>query len=157
MDDGGRRAAGFKRKNTGDCCCRAVAIATRQNYLDVHRALAIGCKSERNVKRTPASPENGIRVQRWWFIRYMADLGFFYTHIPRPWPVLGEPGLPKGRILIESKDHICAVINGVVHDTADRRGFHTQRIYGYWRQCKFPASVVRKFLDNLNNSVILKA
>ena len=34
-DDGGRAEAGFKGK-TGDCCCRAIAIATGMPYKDAY-------------------------------------------------------------------------------------------------------------------------
>ena len=49
-DDGGRAAAGF-RGDAGDCVTRAVAIATRQDYLRVYNALNAPAKSERTGKR----------------------------------------------------------------------------------------------------------
>lgn len=45
-DDGGRAAAGFKGE-TGDCVCRAVAIATEQPYQVVYDALNEMAKRER--------------------------------------------------------------------------------------------------------------
>ena len=51
FNDGGRKAAGFKRKNAGDCVCRAIAIAADLPYAEVHKALSEGNYSQRKSKR----------------------------------------------------------------------------------------------------------
>jgi hypothetical protein len=48
-NDGGRAAAGFKG-STGDCVCRAIAIASGRPYAEVHKRLAEGNGSQRMIK-----------------------------------------------------------------------------------------------------------
>jgi hypothetical protein len=58
-DDGGRAAAGFKGK-TGDCVCRAIAIATGEPYQEVYDALnALGSR-ERVGRRNRSSARTGV-------------------------------------------------------------------------------------------------
>ena len=63
-DDGGRAAAGF-RGDAGDCVTRAIAIATRQDYLTVYHSLNALAKSERTgkSKRGVSSARNGVYRQ----------------------------------------------------------------------------------------------
>ena len=49
-DDGGRAKAGFKGK-TGDCVCRAIAIATGKPYKEVYDLINEFAESERTGKR----------------------------------------------------------------------------------------------------------
>lgn len=139
-DDGGRSAAGF-RGTAGDCVARAVAIAAQQPYAAVYDALAAGTAAQRRSKRTgkrPRSAAKGINVRRKWFKDYMRSLGFVWvpsmqigvgctTHLTRD-------ELPAGRIIVQLSKHMCAVINGVVHDTYDPSRDGTRCVYGYWER-----------------------
>jgi len=62
-DDGGRAAAGFKGK-TGDCVCRAIAIATAtgKQYQEVYDALnALGSRERvAKRKRSKSSARTGV-------------------------------------------------------------------------------------------------
>lgn len=49
-DDGGRAAAGYKG-TTGDCACRAVAIAAQRPYQEVYDLINEYAKKERTGKR----------------------------------------------------------------------------------------------------------
>lgn len=60
-DDGGREAAGFKGK-TGDCACRAIAIATQMPYKEVYDLINEYGKAERaNRKSRRGNTHNGHR------------------------------------------------------------------------------------------------
>lgn len=124
-NDGGRSQAGFKG-HTGDCVCRAVAIASGLAYADVYAALAEGTGSQRKSKRTEkraASARNGINVTRQWFKDYMVGHGFEWV----PTMLIGQGcrvhltagELPMGRLIVSVSRHYTCVIDGVVHDTHD--------------------------------------
>ena len=49
-NDGGRSAAGYKGK-TGDCTCRAIAIATKLPYAHVYMLLNEAADKQRITKR----------------------------------------------------------------------------------------------------------
>lgn len=119
-DDGGRVAAGYKNP-AGDCVCRALAIASGRSYMEVRDRLRIGTGRVRHSKRR-ASPDNGIPVLKRWFILLMEEFGFTFVR-------KGE--IPDaGRIVVITRTHAFAVIDGTARDThmsglADRR-------FGYW-------------------------
>ena len=118
--DGGRIAAGYKN-SAGDCVCRAVAIASGRSYAEVRDRLRRGTGRVRHSKRR-ASPDNGIPVLKRWFILLMEEFGFKFV-------AKGE--IPdEGRVIVITRTHAFAVIDGIARDThmrclADRR-------FGYW-------------------------
>jgi hypothetical protein len=128
-DDGGRVAAGFKG-HAGDCVTRAVAIATGRPYRAIYDELALLAQQQGR----PRSARNGIpkSVTR----LYLAELGWEWTptmHIGSGCRVhLRADELPSGRLVVQLSRHVCAVINGVVHDTHDPRRDGTRCVYGYW-------------------------
>ena len=148
-DDGGREAAGFKGR-TGDCCCRAIAIAAQRPYKEVYDLINEYAKSERigKRKRSKSNARTGVYTQT--AKKVMAHYGFTWVatmKIGSGCKVhLTADELPKGRIVCSLSKHYTAVIDGVVHDTynPDDRGFTvdaygnditTDRcVYGYW--CK---------------------
>jgi hypothetical protein len=148
-DDGGRAAAGFAG-HTGDCVVRAIAIACELAYADVYHALHEATLADRVVMaklelsygaqaRRHASPRAGVnpRVYR----RYLRTIGWTWT----PTMQIGQGctihldahELPAGRLIVRLSRHVCAVIDGVPHDTHDPSRGGTRCVYGYW-QC--PAS-----------------
>lgn len=139
-DDGGRAAAGYSG-TTGDCVCRAVAIASGRPYQEVYDVLAEGNVCERVTRRSrkprQRSAANGIRVQRKWFKDYLQSLGFTWhptMQIGSGCKVhLRDGELPMGRLVVYLSKHSAAVIDGVLHDTYqdDRDG--TRCVYGYWK------------------------
>ncbi len=134
-DDGGRAAAGF-RGDAGDCVTRAIAIATRQDYLTVYHSLNALAKSERTgkSKRGVSSARNGVYRQT--IRRYLQGIGWNFT------PTMGigtgcrfhlrDGELPMGRLIVTVSKHECAVINGVIHDTSDPSRGGTRCVYGFW-------------------------
>jgi hypothetical protein len=78
-NDGGRAAAGFAGES-GDCVCRAIAIASGLPYTDVYKALNAGSRAERLPKpgkgaRMRSSARNGVFTGKAWFKRYMTSIG----------------------------------------------------------------------------------
>ena len=131
-DDGGRKAAGFKG-HTGDCACRAIAIATGLPYRTVYDDLFVVCQNRR-FKRGRSHPRTGVHKK---VIReFMAKLGWRWT------PIMGigtgckvhlrPDELPPGRLVLSLSKHYAAVIDGVLHDTYDCARDGTRCVYGYY-------------------------
>lgn len=145
-NDGGREAAGFKG-DTGDCVVRAIAIATDRPYQQVYDELHDTALNDRaymaslelrygGQARRHASPRTG--VHRKIYEAYLRDLGWVWTptmHIGSGCQVhLREDELPGGRLICRLTRHVCAVIDGVVHDTSDPTRNGMRCVYGYYRK-----------------------
>src|ERR1700722_18813608 len=137
FDDGGRTAAGF-RGRTGDCTCRAIAIAAQIPYQTVYDLLNERAAVQRITKRQPrrGSARTGIYRPTIWQV--LDDLGWTWT----PTMKIGsgctvhlrEDELPKGRLIVSVSRHVVAVIDGVIHDTHDPSRKGTRCVYGYWKR-----------------------
>jgi hypothetical protein len=134
-DDGGRQAAGF-RGTTGDCVCRAIAIATGRPYVEVyHEINALGAR-ERRVKGRSARSHARTGVYIPTIRRYLTGLGWTWH------PTMGigtgttvhlrSGELPPGRLICSVSKHTVAVIDGVVHDTGDPTRDGKRAVYGYF-------------------------
>lgn len=133
-DDGGRKDAGY-RGDTGDCVTRAIAIATQDDYQRVY-AILHGLARDRGATGRKASPRNGVARKD--YDRYLTAIGWTWT------PTMGigtgctthltADELPSGRIIARLSRHLCAVIDGVVHDTFDPSRDGTRCVYGYWKE-----------------------
>lgn len=144
-DDGGRKAAGYEGKATGDCVCRAVAIASGRPYQEVLDRLNEGKRTQRlskyekvrGIDGRKRGASDGVQVQRKWFRDYMAELGFEWIatmKIGSGCKVhLRDGELPMGRLVVNLSRHMTAVIDGVVHDTHDPRRGGDRCVYGYFR------------------------
>lgn len=142
-DDGGRKEAGYKGY-TGDCVCRAIAIASRRSYQEVYDRLAEGNATQRrskyevrkNRKRRSRTAADGISTSRKWFKDYMTGIGFVWT----PTMKIGSgckvhlrsSELPQGRLVVSVSKHYCSVIDGKLHDIYDCSRDGTRCVYGYW-------------------------
>jgi len=139
-NDGGRKTAGYKGE-TGDCVCRAVAIAARLPYQQVYDRLAEGNAKQRKSKHDKGertrTARNGISTTRKWFKDYMVELGFVWT----PTMQIGSgcqvhlkaDELPSGRLICNVSRHQVAVIDGVINDVFDCSREGTRCVYGYWQ------------------------
>lgn len=133
-DDGGRAAAGFKG-TTGDCTCRAIAIATGKLYREVYDALNVLEKDTpaRSGKRK-CSARTGVR--RVTYDKYLLSLGWKWT----PTMKIGQgcrvhlrsDELPSGRLVCIVSKHMTAVIDGVIYDSYDPSRDGSRCVYGYW-------------------------
>jgi hypothetical protein len=132
-DDGGRAAAGF-RGSTDDCVTRAIAIATGRPYREVYDDLHEMLRAQPAKVRGSRSPRDGVtrRVYEpylfeagWWWEPTMSIGSGTTVHLRA-----GE--LPAGRLLVRVTKHLCAVIDGVVHDTHDPSRDGTRAVYGFY-------------------------
>ena len=134
-DDGGRAAAGFKG-STGDCACRAIAIATEMPYKEVYSLINKYGKAEKITKKRRARSSARTGVYPSTIRKIMADLGWTWV----PTMKIGQgckvhlrsEELPKGRIVVNLSKHNAAVIDGVLHDTYDCTRDGDRCVYGYW-------------------------
>lgn len=137
LDDGGRAAAGF-RGETGDCACRAIAIATQTPYTEVYAALNEAARRERPRvgRRRRSSARTGVQIPT--IRRYLASIGWRWV----PTMQIGSgckvhlrgDELPSGRLVVSVSRHLVAVIDGVVHDTHDPSRDGTRCVYGYYQK-----------------------
>lgn len=142
VSDGGRKAAGYKG-TAGDCVCRAVAIASGRPYREVYEALAdVNARTPQSKRRKHGKPgrrtaRDGIFTQSKLFDDYMTSIGFVWT----PTMQIGsgcrvhlrEDELPMGRLVVSVSKHMCAVIDGVLHDTDDCTRNGKRCVYGYYQ------------------------
>ena len=139
FDDGGREAAGFKGK-TGDCVCRAIAIATEMPYKEVYDLINETAKSERASKRKrgKSSARTGVYIGT--IRKVMERLGWKWhptMDIGKGCTVhLRKDELPSGRLVVSVSRHEVAVIDGVVHDTYDCTRDGSRCVYGYYAKAK---------------------
>lgn len=133
-DDGGRAASGF-RGEAGDCVARSLAIILDRPYREVYDEINVFVKTnERRRKKGSSSSRTG--VYKTTTRRIMEHFGFGWT----PTMQVGQgctvhlraDELPSGRIIASVSKHVCAVIDGVVHDTHDPTREGTRCVYGYW-------------------------
>ncbi len=134
VDDGGRKAAGFKG-SAGDCACRALAIACEMAYEDAYRLINETASHERPARgRSRSSARTGVWMPT--MRRVMQDLGW-------EWKATMSVGsgcrvhlkaseLPAGRIIAQLSGHFVAVVDGVVRDTYDSSRDGTRCVYGFW-------------------------
>lgn len=141
-DDGGRAEAGFKGK-TGDCVCRAIAIATQMPYKEVYNLINSYGKQERpNRKNRKGNKYNGNRssartgVYKDTIRKIMEKLGWKWIptmQIGQGCKVhLRDDELPKGRLVVNIANHCCAVIDGVLHDIWYSQQDGNRCVYGYY-------------------------
>lgn len=132
-DDGGRAESRFVGKaEAGDCVARALTIASCEDYGVVYAELAY--LSEQMGGRRSA--RDGVKPQV--YKRWLADRGWLWTPTMRIGSGctvhLRAGELPTGRLVVRLSGHICAVIDGVIHDTYDPSRDGTRCVYGYWRR-----------------------
>jgi hypothetical protein len=145
-NDGGRAEAGFKG-DTGDCVTRAIAIATGVPYREVYDALHEAALSNRALMarlelrygaqaRRHASPRTG--AYRKVYQPYLESLGWVWTPVMKIGSGctmhLRDGEVPDGRVIVSVSRHMCAVIDGVIHDTHDPSREGQRCIYGFYKE-----------------------
>jgi hypothetical protein len=137
FDDGGRVAAGY-RGSTGDCVCRAIAIATGKAYHKVYDDLNALAEKERTGKRKRSKSSARTGVYTATYRNYLESLGWRFV----PTMTIGSgcrvhlraDELPHGRLIVSISKHLVAVIDGVIHDTHDPAREGTRCVYGYFTE-----------------------
>jgi hypothetical protein len=115
-DDGGRFEAGYSY-HAKDCVCRALSIITERPYREVQRELK---------SLDPVNPRG-----REGYPKYLTSRGFAWFPCPDVVHFSAEE-LSPGRLVVVIKEHLAAVINGVLHDTYDCSRKGPVRVEGYW-------------------------
>ena len=120
-NDGGRHRAGFSDR-VGDCVTRSISILFGFDYLDAHQQVNILLKrfSDGN-----SLVPNGITNSS--TKKLMKHFGLVWS------PTNSFLDIPrKGKVILNFPLHVCAVIDGTIHDTHDNRN-NSNRIYGFWK------------------------
>jgi hypothetical protein len=131
-NDGGRAAAGFKG-STGDCVTRSIAIAAGRDYRVIYDELNYEISMTLDASSTSSSRTG---VSRKAYEPYLLSLGFDFV----PTMKIGSgctvhlraDELPSGIIIARCSKHLCAVIDGTIHDTHDPSRDGTRCVYGYY-------------------------
>ena len=135
FNDGGREEAGFTGR-TGDCVCRAIAIASETPYKTVYDKINEIAKSERTGKRKKGKSNARTGVYKQTIKKYMESIGWTWVatmKIGSGCKVhLKASELPKGRLVVNVSKHTTAVIDGVLNDTYDCSRGETRCVYGYF-------------------------
>ena len=124
-DDGGRSKY-FKAKDVRDCVTRALAIATKRDYKEVYDML---------YEEAKESPRNGVKKKAWKNVaRKLGGVWHPCTGIGTGCTMhLNPDEIPnEKRMVMQVSKHLCAVINGKVHDTFDCTRDGERCVYGYW-------------------------
>jgi len=140
-DDGGRCGAGG---GTSDCVPRAIAIATGKPYREVYEELVAA--NREYVRRWPRSKVAGwIRGRKDGrgfdpaygayskvYRPYLESLGWQFTSTKDHKVRLRADELPSGRLIVEVRRHLLAVIDHVIRDTFDSGGAGRRPVVGYY-------------------------
>lgn len=134
-DDGGRAQAGYKGK-TDDCVARSLAIATARPYQEIYDLIKeMGGNPRVGGIKTPLLKKICEKLGA----RYIAT-----ASVGKPSTVkLVEGHLPAGRVVVNLRKHVAAVIDGALRDTYDCQNtswideagvLHEGKrtVYGYW-------------------------
>ena len=146
-DDGGRKAAGYKGDDVGDCIVRAIAIIEKavrggdkgevynRVYHDLYARGRAYLSTRRNPKmrRRSASPRSGVYKDV--FRPYLLSLGYSWE----PYMSIGSGCTvhlatgevqPDDYVIARVSKHMCAILHGVMHDTHDCSRHGTRCVYG---------------------------
>lgn len=135
FDDGGRAAAGYKGQ-TGDCACRALAIAAQLSYQTAYDLINTFAARERRGRRKRGLSHARTGVHGATMRRVMESIGWRFV------PTMGigtgctvhlrDGELPPGRLLVNVSKHYVAVVDGVIRDLDDCSRDGTRCVYGYF-------------------------
>jgi hypothetical protein len=136
QNDGGRSAAGFLG-TTGDCVCRAIAIASNKPYKEIYDMINELSKCEPITKRMRRRSNARTGVYKSTYVKIIHKLGGRWIpcmSIGSGCTVHLTPSeLPNtGRHILRVSKHFCAWIDGKLHDTYDCSREGTRCVYGYW-------------------------
>jgi hypothetical protein len=147
-DDGGRgksgiaRAAG-RKEAVGDCVTRAIAIATGKPYREVHDAITVSKvrylygggddawdkRARRRGGVHAFDPDHGCSDGA--YGPYLEALGWVRV-TPKSQMRLRADHLPRGRLIVNIRRHLVAVIDHVIHDTHDCGRAGRVQVLNYW-------------------------
>ncbi len=134
-NDGGRADAGYKG-TTGDCCCRAFAIATGKPYKEVYDDINALAKKERRGKRKRGISNARTGVYKNTAMKLAKQYGLTWVPVMKIGTGctmhMKEDELPKGTLVVSLSKHYACVKDGVLYDTYDCTRNGDRCVYGYW-------------------------
>lgn len=140
-DDGGRSRSGYLG-SAGDCVVRSIAIALEKPYQEVYDSLNDTRMNMRQTKRVRGSSARS-GVSRPIYEKYLLAQGWKFTALMGIGTGckfhLKDGELPMGRLICVVSKHLCAVIDGVLHDTYAETRNGTRCVYGYYSKVQTPA------------------
>ena len=120
LDDGGRQAAGFKGA-AGDCVTRAFAILTGMEYREAYRLLA----DMNALVAGSRSARNGLQSKV--YEPVFKGYGLHKVKLPAgPRPTYSEAYAAYGNCIVKTTHHVCAIVDGNLHDIFDGRTYEWQ-------------------------------
>jgi len=136
INDGGRDNAGYSG-TSGDCVCRAIAIASQRPYQEVYEMLNNVAKNERtgSRKRGKSSARSGVYKNT--SHKVILAIGGKWT----PYMTIGSGckvhvranELPAtGRHILSLSKHMAAWVDGELNDTYDCSREGTRCVYGIY-------------------------
>lgn len=133
-NDGGRSK--YFKGSTGDCVCRAIAIANDMDYKQVYDLINEYAKKERITKRKKKNSNARTGVYKDTSRKVLQDLGWIFI----PTMTIGsgcqvhlrKDELPSGVIIAKVSRHLVCIIDGVVNDTYDCTRNGGRCVYGYF-------------------------
>jgi len=144
ITDGGHAAAKMRGTGRKSCVPRAISIALGLDYRETHETLEVAQQEwattgrTSNAKRTAAGKTiaqygvhkqvyNPFLAERGWHFVSLMEVGKQRERNPR------FCDLPTtGTIIAGVSNHMCAVVDGVIHDSHDPTRGGTRTVYGYW-------------------------
>tara|TARA_R110001606_G_C15326043_1_gene645078 strand:- start:1069 stop:1467 length:399 start_codon:yes stop_codon:yes gene_type:complete len=110
FNDGGREAAGYKGK-VGDCVVRALVIANDLDYKTTYRKMSQGVWELGRPKTARSGVNTAVfypmlKQLGWVVVPKKDKLRFRLDNLPR-----------RKKVIVETRKHICVVIDGVIQDT----------------------------------------
>ena len=137
-NDGGRSK--YFEGKTGDCVCRAIAIANDMDYMDVYNLIKEYSKDEKITKRRKRKSNSRTGVYKDTTKKILIDLGWTWVptmKIGQGCKVhLREEELPTGTIIACVSKHVTCIKDGVINDTYDCSRGETRCVYGYYTKDK---------------------
>lgn len=133
-NDGGRSK--YFKGQTGDCVCRAIAIANNMDYKEVYNLINEYAKRERTGKRKRKISNARKGVYKSTIKKVLKDLG--WTWIPTMTIGSGctthlrKEELPTGTLIVNVSKHTTCIIDGVINDTYDCSRDGLRCVYGYY-------------------------
>lgn len=133
-NDGGRSK--YFKGLTGDCVCRAIAIANDMDYMETYNLINEYAKKERIGKRKRGISNAKTGVYKTTIRKLLKDLGWEWV----PTMTIGsgcnthlkKDELPNETIIVNVSKHTVCVKNGIINDTFDCSRGGTRCVYGYY-------------------------
>lgn len=115
-NDGGRAKTGYTGF-TSDCATRAISIVTGKPYISVYEKINEFAKLGSNWRVRNSTAMTGVYVETIKDVLKYTSQSWVYVPVKvRATDTLLDT-LPKNGVILVLNSHVCAMIDGVIHDT----------------------------------------